>query len=315
MDAVIVDGPAIDLIRVGARTIRAVIKKGRRRHPACSLSKPLRDVIAAFSFSDPTPGGGSASALASSLGASLLHDGGRACRRRATSRTTIVRRWRSLPARSPASSTSSPRRSTPTAPRTVRSSTAYRQPKANDAEKSARQGGDRARAAAGDRRSARRDAPVGRRAQAGQAVAAHGHRAASSDVGVALALLQAGLEGARLNVDVNLGGISDRAYVEAVTAESSGWPVRCRGWCGTRSRRWDRRTVELGSESECFARIRPIQFRIASFQLWRIDDVSVDFPVEAPRILHARRESARRACRSRSDRYGDPRGGSRIRRR
>ena len=53
-----------------------------------------------------------------------------------------------------------------------------------------------------------------------QAVAAHGHRAASSDVGVALALLQAGLEGARLNVRVNLGGISDRAYVEAVTAES-----------------------------------------------------------------------------------------------
>ena len=29
MDAVIVDGPAIDLMRVGARTIRAVIKKGR----------------------------------------------------------------------------------------------------------------------------------------------------------------------------------------------------------------------------------------------------------------------------------------------
>ena len=53
-----------------------------------------------------------------------------------------------------------------------------------------------------------------------QEVAAHGHRAASSDVGVALALLQAGIEGARLNVRVNLGGISDRAYVEAVTAEA-----------------------------------------------------------------------------------------------
>jgi formiminotetrahydrofolate cyclodeaminase len=51
-------------------------------------------------------------------------------------------------------------------------------------------------------------------------VAAHGHRAASSDVGVALALLQAGLEGARLNVRINLGGLSDRAYLEAVTAES-----------------------------------------------------------------------------------------------
>jgi hypothetical protein len=29
MDAVIVNGPAIDLIRVGAETIRAVIKRGR----------------------------------------------------------------------------------------------------------------------------------------------------------------------------------------------------------------------------------------------------------------------------------------------
>ena len=29
MDAVVVDGPAIDLIRVGADTIRAVVKKGR----------------------------------------------------------------------------------------------------------------------------------------------------------------------------------------------------------------------------------------------------------------------------------------------
>jgi imidazolonepropionase len=29
MDAVVVDGPAIDLIRVGAPTIRAVVKRGR----------------------------------------------------------------------------------------------------------------------------------------------------------------------------------------------------------------------------------------------------------------------------------------------
>ena len=29
MDAVLVDGPAIDLVRVGAETIRTVIKKGR----------------------------------------------------------------------------------------------------------------------------------------------------------------------------------------------------------------------------------------------------------------------------------------------
>src|SRR5437763_16269495 len=33
---------------------------------------PLRDLLTAFSSSDPTPGGGSASALASAVGASLL---------------------------------------------------------------------------------------------------------------------------------------------------------------------------------------------------------------------------------------------------
>jgi len=32
MDAVIVDGPAIDLIRVGAEIIRTVVKKGRIVH-------------------------------------------------------------------------------------------------------------------------------------------------------------------------------------------------------------------------------------------------------------------------------------------
>ena len=34
MDAVIVDGPAIDLIRVGAETIRTVVKKGKVVHEA-----------------------------------------------------------------------------------------------------------------------------------------------------------------------------------------------------------------------------------------------------------------------------------------
>lgn len=97
---------------------------------------------------------------------------------------------------------------------------AYRQPKASDTEPTARKAAiERALRIA-------TDVPLGvMRLSAdavkhAQAVAAHGHRAASSDVGVALALLQAGLEGARLNVRVNLGGLSDRAYIEAVTAES-----------------------------------------------------------------------------------------------
>jgi formiminotetrahydrofolate cyclodeaminase len=51
-------------------------------------------------------------------------------------------------------------------------------------------------------------------------VAEHGHRAAASDVGVAATLLTAGTRGARLNVDINLGTLTDRSYVEAVKVES-----------------------------------------------------------------------------------------------
>jgi formiminotetrahydrofolate cyclodeaminase len=50
-------------------------------------------------------------------------------------------------------------------------------------------------------------------------VAAHGHRAAASDVGVAAALLRAGATGARLNVEINLDGVSDRSYDDEVRAE------------------------------------------------------------------------------------------------
>ena len=49
---------------------------------------------------------------------------------------------------------------------------------------------------------------------AGSAVAAHGNRAAASDVGVGVALLRAGLRGARLNVEINLGSVTDAGYVE-----------------------------------------------------------------------------------------------------
>jgi formiminotetrahydrofolate cyclodeaminase len=50
-------------------------------------------------------------------------------------------------------------------------------------------------------------------------VASHGHRAAASDVGVAVALLQAGATGARLNVEINLQSVNDLAYADAVRKE------------------------------------------------------------------------------------------------
>ena len=183
------------------------------------ISQPLRDVIAAFASAEPTPGGGSASALASAVGASLLlmvaslektrnqSEDDRTALKFAVGALTGIQHQ--LTAAIDADSEAYDH-----------VVSAYRQPKGTDVEKSARQAGiERALRTA-------TDVPLGvmrlsvDALKHAQAVAAHGHRAASSDVGVALALLQAGLDGARLNVRVNIGGISDRAYVEAVTAES-----------------------------------------------------------------------------------------------
>ena len=181
-------------------------------------SRSLRDVIAAFAAAEPTPGGGSASALAASVGASLLlmvasldktrnqSQDDQAALKSAVGTLTGIQQQ--LTAAIDADSDAY-----------GQVVAAYRQPKATETEKIAR--------TAAIQRALRMatDVPLGvmrlsvDALKHAQDVAAHGHRAASSDVGVALALLQAGLEGARLNVRTNLDGISDGAYVAAVTAE------------------------------------------------------------------------------------------------
>jgi formiminotetrahydrofolate cyclodeaminase len=182
-------------------------------------AKPLRDVIAAFASPEPTPGGGSASALAAAVGASLLAMVAAMPKSRTGSedeRTALTFAAGALTGiqhqLTEAIDTDTSAYNQVVA--------AYRQPKASDTEQ-------RARKAAIDRAlRAATDVPLGvmrlsvDALKHAQAVARHGHRAASSDVGVALALLQAGLEGARLNVRINLGGISDAAYADAVIAES-----------------------------------------------------------------------------------------------
>jgi formiminotetrahydrofolate cyclodeaminase len=180
----------------------------------------VNQLLAAFASSDPTPGGGSAAALAGAVGASLLamvaslpksraateedrqrlEYAGERCRTLAGELTALVDR-------------DSEAYDLVTA--------AYRRPKGTDEEKAARS------AAIQDALRSATDAPLDvMRACAGAieqaaVIAQLGSASASSDVGVGRALLGAGLHGARLNVEINLGSVKDERYTGSVRREVS----------------------------------------------------------------------------------------------
>jgi len=179
------------------------------------LQLTVDELLRRFGSSDPTPGGGSASALSSALGASLLMmvaslpktrsgaDEDRAALARAAADLGAIRdRLRAAIDEDTAAYDAVV--------------AAYRLPKGSDAEQAARK--------AAIQRALREATEVPLRVVRlssdalahAAAVAAHGHRAAASDVGVAVALLRAGAHGARLNVDINVGSLADAAYADQV---------------------------------------------------------------------------------------------------
>src|SRR5262252_3778634 len=182
--------------------------------------KSVRDLLTAFSSTDPTPGGGSAAARSSAIGASLLmmvtglpktrSGSDEDCARLKDAGAALVDLRNRL--------TEAVDADTAAYDQVV---AAYKMPKASADEQSARK--------ASIQRALRQatDVPLGvvrlSAAALAQAVhvAAHGHKAAGSDVGVAIALLRAGLRGARLNVEINIGSVTDAEYTSAVTAEIS----------------------------------------------------------------------------------------------
>src|SRR5580765_4566716 len=180
--------------------------------------KSVRDLLSAFSSSDPTPGGGSAAALASAVGASLLLMVTGLPKTRSGSEEDRA-------ALTAASAALADLRTTLTA--AVDADTgaydqvvaAYKMPKVSADEQSTR------KTAIQQALRAATEVPLGVVRLSASAleqaaiVAAHGHRAAGSDVGVGVALLRAGLRGARLNVEINIGSITDAGYDSAVTEE------------------------------------------------------------------------------------------------
>jgi formiminotetrahydrofolate cyclodeaminase len=182
--------------------------------------KTVRELLAAFASPDPTPGGGSASALAAAVGASLLTMVASLPKTRSNTdeeRTALAAARASL-AGLRERLTEAIDADTAAYDQVV---AAYRRPKGDDDEKAARTAAIQAAM-----RTAT-DVPLGVMRLSAQAldlaktVAAHGHTAAASDVGVASALLRAALEGARLNVDTNLSAIRDESYALAVRAEAA----------------------------------------------------------------------------------------------
>jgi formiminotetrahydrofolate cyclodeaminase len=184
--------------------------------PLTSLS--VTELLARFRSSDPTPGGGSASALAGAIGASLLAMVGALPNSRAAIDDDRQRleaagaRCAELAARL----TALVDRDSDAYDMVVG---AYRLPKSTDDEKAARA------ARIQEALRAAIEAPLDvMRACAdaidqGGVVAAFGNPNASSDVMVGFELLGAGLRGAKLNVDINLESVKDQAYGDAVREE------------------------------------------------------------------------------------------------
>jgi formiminotetrahydrofolate cyclodeaminase len=180
--------------------------------------QPLVDLLAAFRSSDPTPGGGSASALGGAIGASLLamvaglpkprirtpeEDEQLVAAR--TRCTTISDRLAALMDRDSAAYDGVV--------------AAFRLPKNSEDEKAARS------LRIQEALRAATEAPLDvmraclEAIQLAETVAAFGNTNAASDVQVGLEFLGAGLRGAGMNVAINLTSLKDQASVAAMKKE------------------------------------------------------------------------------------------------
>ena len=180
----------------------------------------VSQLLAALASPDPTPGGGTAAAIAGAMGTSLLvmvtglaksknnTDEEKAALANArTAIAPITSRLTSLADADAASFDAV--------------MAAYRLPKATDDEKTTRT------AAIQSALRGATEIPLETlRACAAalghaRAVADHGNRSAESDVGVAIGLLKAAAVGAAANVRTNLGGLKDEAFKAATESETA----------------------------------------------------------------------------------------------
>lgn len=180
----------------------------------------VRQVLDALASPNPTPGGGTASAIAGAMGTSLLimvtglaksrHNTDEEKAALAAARDALAPLGAQLMQLADADAQSFDR-----------VMAAYRLPKNSDEEKAAR-----TQAIQGALQGATTVPLETLRGCAdalahARVVAEHGNRSASSDAGVAVALLQAAAAGAHANVQVNLDGIKDEAFKSTIGGDAA----------------------------------------------------------------------------------------------
>jgi formiminotetrahydrofolate cyclodeaminase len=181
-------------------------------------SQSLSDILAAIRSPAPTPGGGSASAIAGALGAALLSMVASMPKHRAASEEDVDR-LEAAGRRAAAISDALLALADRDAEAYERVMAAYRLPKGSDQEKTERSG------AIQQAMRGAIDTPLstmtrcGEAIEAGTVVARFGNPNAASDVGVALELLAAGQRGARLNVEINLASVKDANFAGGIRGD------------------------------------------------------------------------------------------------
>src|SRR5215204_743305 len=182
------------------------------------IDKMVTELLADFRAPEPVPGGGSASALAGALGASLLAMVAALPKSRATTAEDT--------ARLTAAGGRCTELSNELAGLVDRDSeayalvmNAYKRPKTTDEEKAARS------AAIQEGFRAAIEAPLdvmracAAAAEQGVVVASLGLHSAASDVMVGFELLGAALRGAKMNVEINLDSVKDAEYCDRIRGE------------------------------------------------------------------------------------------------
>ena len=180
--------------------------------------QPLSGFLDALASAEPTPGGGTAAAIAGAMGASLLMMVGGLSKSRAGTESERVALTEARAALAGIRDRLAGLGDTD-ADAFNQVMAAYRLPKGTDQERNARkdaiqQGLKAATIAPLDTLRAASEA-----LHLARVVAEHGNRSAASDVGVGIALLEAAAKGAAANVRINLAGVVDEPFKTSAAAD------------------------------------------------------------------------------------------------